>query len=159
MTIGPDMLLMYNRKVAFDFDRGTIYVKQAAALDEAAEIQRYDDAIDVQFEDVTDPKTQPAQNALDPASGPLDPDALVSNPNLIDTTPQPRTALEDQALVEARRQEELAAVEGRAAENTDGRLRKKDCFLLRLLLTIELRLVMLRSLKRCSARTLSSLVS
>ena len=119
MTVNADMMLMYNRKVAFDFDRGTIYVKQASALDEAAEIQRYDDAIDVEFKDVTDPKTQPAQNALDPASGPLDPDALVSNPNLIDTTQQPRTALEDQALVEARRQEELAAVEGRAAENTE----------------------------------------
>ena len=119
MTVNADMMLMYNRKVAFDFDRGTIYVKQAAALDEAAEIQRYDDAIDVQFEDVTDPKTQPAQNALDPASGPVDPDALVSNPNLIDTAQQPRTALEDQALVEARRQEEFAAVEGKAAENTE----------------------------------------
>ena len=40
MTVNSDMLLMYNRKLAFDFDRNEYALKQASALDEAAEIER-----------------------------------------------------------------------------------------------------------------------
>ena len=107
MTVGPDMLLMYNRKMAFDYDQGDFVFKEAAAIDQADELARYRK----QFEDTADPATQDVQAALDPASGPLDPDALVSNPNLIDTTPQAKSALEDPALVEATRQANASKIE------------------------------------------------
>ena len=41
MSVDSDLALMYNRKLAFDFDRNEYAVKQASALDEAAEIERY----------------------------------------------------------------------------------------------------------------------
>ena len=57
MTVDSDMLLMYNRKLAFDFDRNEYAIKQASALDEAAEIERYNKMM----EGGTDPATQPVQ--------------------------------------------------------------------------------------------------
>ena len=63
MTVDSDMLLMYNRKLAFDFDRNEFALKQASALDEADEIARYNARLQ---EGATDPKTQGVQRALDP---------------------------------------------------------------------------------------------
>ena len=40
MSVDSDLALMYNRKLAFDFDRNECAVKQVS-VDEAAEIERY----------------------------------------------------------------------------------------------------------------------
>ena len=64
MTVNPEMMeITYNRKLAFDFDRNEYALKQARALDEAAEIERYDaKLLDLR----TDPATLPVQD--DPAT-------------------------------------------------------------------------------------------
>ena len=62
MSVDSDLALMYNRKLAFDFDRNEYAVKQASALDEAAEIERYNARL---WRRRTDPATQ--QGALNPA--------------------------------------------------------------------------------------------
>ena len=118
MTVDSDMLLMYNRKLAFDFDRNEYAVKQAAALDEAAEIQRYNARM---LEDGTDPATQPVQDEL----------AKMGARDAFDESPTGKSTLgddaaiddaildQDQALVEAKRQENLAAVQETGAKNAE----------------------------------------
>ena len=112
MTVDSDMLLMYNRKLAFDFDRNEYAVKQASALDEAAEIERYNKMM----EGGTDPATQPVQDELAKmeARDAFDESAIGKSTLGEDARP-------DQALVEAKRQENLAAVQETGAKNAEQR--------------------------------------
>ena len=111
MTVDGDLALMYNRKLAFDFDRNEYAVKQASALDEAAEIERYNARL---LESGTDPATQPVQDELARmgARDAFDDSAIGKSTLGEDARP-------DQALVEAKRQEQLAAVQADAAENAE----------------------------------------
>ena len=113
IKVGPDMLLTYNRKLAFDFDRGEYALKQASALDEADEIARYNGRLQ---EGVTDPATQPVQKGLDPETA----DARKASNEYDDFEARPEGTgkISDPAIVEAKRREQLAAVEeaGAAAD-------------------------------------------
>ena len=111
MSVDSDLALMYNRKLAFDFDRNEYAVKQASALDEAAEIERYNARL---LEGGTDPATQPVQDELGRmgARDAFDDSAIGKSTLGEDARP-------DQALVEAKRQEQLAAVQTDAAENAE----------------------------------------
>lgn len=111
MTVDSDMLLMYNRKLAFDFDRNEYALKQASALDEAAEIERYNAKL---LEGGTDPATQPVQDELARmgARDAFDESAIGKSTLGEDARP-------DQALVEARRQEQLSAVQEAGARNAE----------------------------------------
>ena len=111
MSVDSDLALMYNRKLAFDFDRNEYAVKQASALDEAAEIERYNARL---LESGTDPATQPVQDELGRmgARDAFDDSAIGKSTLGEDARP-------DQALVEAKRQEQLAAVQTDAAENAE----------------------------------------
>ena len=127
VTVNPEMMeLTYNRKLAFDFDRNEYAVKQAKALDEAAEIDRYNTKM---LEQGSDPATQPVQDELgkmgardafdDSAIGrsTLGEDGEVDN--VLEATKAGAEPTVDQALVEARRQEQLAAVQEAGAKNAE----------------------------------------
>jgi hypothetical protein len=112
MTVNPEMMeLTYNRKLAFDFDRNEYAVKQATALDEAAEIERYNSRL---LPGATDPATQPVQDELAKMGAR---DAL--DESAIGKSTLGESADPDQALVEARRQEQLAAVQEAGAKNAE----------------------------------------
>ena len=125
MTVDGDLALMYNRKLAFDFDRNEYAVKQASALDEAAEIERYN----ARLLGGTDPATQPiqdelarmgARDALDESG--IGKSTLGENQqvdNVLESTKAGAAPTADQALVEAKRQEQLAEVQADAAENAE----------------------------------------
>lgn len=106
MTVDSDMLLMYNRKLAFDFDRNEFALKQASALDEADEIARYNARLQ---EGVTDPATADVQKGLDPETA----DVRKATNEYDDFEGRPREGggISDEALVESKRQEQLAATE------------------------------------------------
>ena len=106
MTVDSDMLLMYNRKLAFDFDRNEFALKQASALDEADEIARYNARLQ---KDVTDPATGAVQKGLDPETA----DVRKATNEYDDFEGRPREGggISDEALVESKRQEQLAATE------------------------------------------------
>ena len=106
MTVDSDMLLMYNRKLAFDFDRNEFALKQASALDEADEIARYNARLQ---EGVTDPATADVQKGLDPETA----DARKATNEYDDFEGRPREGggISDEALVESKRQEQLAATQ------------------------------------------------
>jgi hypothetical protein len=119
VTVNPEMMeLTYNRKLAFDFDRNQYAVKQARALDEAAEIDRYNAKM---LEAGSDPATQPVQDEL----------GRMGARDAFDESPTGKSTLgddasvddaildQDQALVEARRQEQLAAVQEAGAKNAE----------------------------------------
>lgn len=129
MTVDSDMLLMYNRKLAFDFDRNEYAIKQASALDEAAEIERYNAKL---AEQGTDPATQQIQDALNPATRDAqeaarqydDFETGQGSPNAALYKAGKGSELEggelaDAALVEAKRQERLAAVQDAGAKNAE----------------------------------------
>ena len=101
ITVGPDLLLMYNRKMAFDLDRGQFVLKQASAVDEAAEIARYNDAMGG-----VDPATAPVRNELDRMEVRDQFDESAIGKSTLGESADP-----DQALVEAKRQEKLAATQ------------------------------------------------
>jgi hypothetical protein len=112
MTVNPEMMeLTYKRKLAFDFDRNEYAVKQATALDEAAEIERYNSRL---LPGATDPATQPVQDELAKMGAR---DAL--DESAIGKSTLGESADPDQALVEARRQEQLAAVQEAGAKNAE----------------------------------------
>ena len=112
MTVNPEMMeLTYNRKLAFDFDRNEYAVKQATALDEAAEIERYNARL---LPGATDPATQPVQDELAKMGAR---DAL--DESSIGKSTLGESADPDQALVEAKRQENLAAVQEAGATNAE----------------------------------------
>ena len=106
MTVDSDMLLMYNRKLAFDFDRNEFALKQASALDEADEIARYNARLQ---EGVTDPATADVQKGLDPETA----DVRKATNEYDDFEGRPREGggISDEALVESKRQEQLAATQ------------------------------------------------
>lgn len=119
MTVNPEMMgLTYNRKLAFDFDRNEYAVKQARALDETAEIERYNAKM---LEGGSDPATQPVQDEL----------GKMGARDAFDESPTGKSTLgddaavddaildQDQALVEAKRQENLAAVQETGAKNAE----------------------------------------
>ena len=124
MTVDSDMLLMYNRKLAFDFDRNEFALKQASALDEADEIARYNARLQ---EGVTDPATADVQKGLDPETA--DARQAANDYDRFEASESPLKALNDadmgdvitdgkktsdlndQALVESKRQEQLAATQ------------------------------------------------
>lgn len=119
ITVNPEMMeLTYNRKLAFDFDRNQYSVKQARALDEAAEIDRYNAKM---LEAGSDPATQPVQDEL----------GKMGARDAFDESPTGKSTLgddasvddaildQDQALVEAKRQERLAAVQEAGAKNAE----------------------------------------
>jgi len=121
MTVNPEMMeLTYNRKLAFDFDRNEYAVTQARALDEAAEIERYNAKM---LEGGTDPATQPVQDELAKmeARDAFDESAVgrstAGENQAVDQVLETSNA--DQALVEARRQENLAAVQEAGARNAE----------------------------------------
>jgi hypothetical protein len=114
MSVDGDLALMYNRKLAFDFDRNEYAVKQATALDEAAEIERYNAKMSQQG---TDPATQEVQGALDPAK--RDAQEAARQYDDFESNPNAPGNVSDQALVEARRQEQLAAVQEAGAKNAE----------------------------------------
>ena len=127
MTVNPEMMeLTYNRKLAFDFDRNEYAVKQASALDEAAEIERYNSRL---LPGATDPATQPVQDELAKmgARDALDESAIGRSTlgedgevdNVFEATKAGAEPTADQALVEARRQEQLAAVQEAGAKNAE----------------------------------------
>ena len=111
MSVDSDLALMYNRKLAFDFDRNEYAVKQASALDEAAEIERYNAKL---LQQGTDPATQPVQDELAKMGAR---DAFDESP--IGTSTLGDDARPDQALVEAKRQEALAATQEAGAKNAE----------------------------------------
>ena len=119
ITVNPEMMeLTYNRKLAFDFDRNQYSVKQARALDEAAEIDRYNAKM---LEAGSDPATQPVQDELGKMGAR---DAFDESPTgkstLGDDASVDNAILDqDQALVEAKRQERLAAVQEAGAKNAE----------------------------------------
>ena len=100
ITLNDDFMLMFNRKLAFDYDRGQYVAKKAQAVDEAAEIERYN----AQLAKRSDPATGEAQDALDPAK----PNS-VDPRNLVEQGPQQRPS--DAALIDASRKEALAATQ------------------------------------------------
>ena len=108
MSVGPDMLMMYNRKMAYDFDEGTMIFKEASAIDQADELARYKK----QFEDVSDPATQEVQGALNPATRDAAEAARqyddYSEMNVVKASEQEGA---DPALVEAKRQAAVSEVE------------------------------------------------
>ena len=112
MTVNPEMMeLTFNRKLAFDFDRNEYALKQARAMDEAAEIERYNARL---LEQGADPATLPVQDEL----------ARMGARDALDESAIGRSTLgesadPDQALVEARRQEQLAAVQEAGAKNAE----------------------------------------
>lgn len=106
MTVDSDMLLMYNRKLAFDFDRNEFALKQASALDEADEIARYNARLQ---KGVTDPATGAVQKGLDPETA--DVRKATNEYDDFEARPQEGAGVSDEALVEAKRQEALAATE------------------------------------------------
>ena len=108
MTVDSDMLLMYNRKLAFDFDRHEFAFKQASALDEADEIARYNARLQ---EGSTDPKTQGVQRALDPDSPAADARKATNEYDDFEARPRDGGGVSDEAYVEAKRREALAATE------------------------------------------------
>jgi hypothetical protein len=105
MTVDSDMLLMYNRKLAFDFDRNEFALKQASALDEADEIARYN----ARLQDDIDPATGAVQKGLDPETA--DVRKATNEYDDFEARPQEGAGVSDEALVEAKRQEALAATE------------------------------------------------
>ena len=126
ITSNADMLLMYNRKLAFDFDRNEFALKQASALDEADEIARYN----ARLQDDIDPATQSVQKGLDPETADVrkatneydDFEAgNISSGPVRGQTVDGRTELQrqnglnnglnDEAFIEAKRREALAATE------------------------------------------------
>ena len=112
MTVNPEMMgFVFNRKLAFDFDRNEFALKQASALDEAAEIERYNARL---LPGATDPATQPVQDELARmgARDAFDESAVGKSTLGEDARP-------DQALVEAKRQEQLAAVQEAGARNAE----------------------------------------
>jgi hypothetical protein len=106
MTVDSDMLLMYNRKLAFDFDRNEFALKQASALDEADEIARYNARLQ---EGATDPATGAVQKGLDPETA--DARKATNEYDDFEGRPQDGGQVSDPALVEAKRREALAATE------------------------------------------------
>ena len=108
MTVDSDMLLMYNRKLAFDFDRNEFALKQASALDEADEIARYNARLQ---EGATDPETQGVQRALDPDSPAADARKATNEYDDFEARPRDGGGVSDEAFVEAKRREALAATE------------------------------------------------
>ena len=120
MTVDSDMLLMYNRKLAFDFDRNEYAIKQASALDEAAEIERYNAKL---AEQGTDPATGPVQDQLAKMEVRDEFDESAIGKSTAGETREVDQVLEtanpDQALVEAKRQERLAAVQDAGAKNAE----------------------------------------
>jgi hypothetical protein len=111
MSVDSDLALMYNRKLAFDFDANQYAVKQATALDEAAEIERYNARL---LEQGSDPATQPVQNELARMEAR---DAL--DESAIGKSTLGESADPDMALVEAKRQEQLAATQEAGAKNAE----------------------------------------
>jgi len=121
MSVNPEMMeLTYNRKLAFDFDRNEYALKQATALDEAAEIERYNARL---LDQGTDPATQPVQDELAKMEtrDALDESAIGrSTAGEVGAADQVlETSNPDQALVEARRQEQLAATQEAGAKNAE----------------------------------------
>jgi hypothetical protein len=108
MTVDSDMLLMYNRKLAFDFDRNEFALKQASALDEADEIARYNARLQ---KGATDPETQGVQRALDPDSPAADARKATNEYDDFEARPKDGGGVPDEAFVEAKRREALAATE------------------------------------------------
>lgn len=106
MTVDSDMLLMYNRKLAFDFDRNEFALKQASALDEADEIARYNARLQ---EGATDPATGAVQKGLDPETA--DARKATNEYDDFEARPEAGGQVSDPALVEAKRREALAATE------------------------------------------------
>ena len=106
VTSNSDMMLMYNRKLAFDFDRNEFALKQASALDEADEIARYNARLQ---EGVTDPATGAVQKGLDPETA--DVRKATNEYDDFEARPEGTGEISDPALIEAKRQEQLAAVE------------------------------------------------
>jgi len=45
ITLNDDFMLMFNRKVAYDFDRGQYVLKKAQAIDDAAELEAYNNRL------------------------------------------------------------------------------------------------------------------
>ena len=112
MTVNPEMMeLTFNRKLAFDFDRNEYAVKQASALDEAAEIERYNARL---LPGASDPATKPVQDEL-AKMGARD----AFDESAIGKSTLGESADPDQALVEARRQEQLAATQEAGARNAE----------------------------------------
>ena len=120
ITLNDDFLLMFNRKLAFDYDRGQYVAKKAQAVDEAAEIERYN----AQLAKRSDPATGEAQDALDPAKRDAqEVGRQYDDFEQINATAQPCTGdlaakarkvgseNEDAALVDAARKEALAATQ------------------------------------------------
>ena len=129
MSVDSDLALMYNRKLAFDFDRNEYAVKQASALDEAAEIERYNARLSPAQ---TDPATQQVQDAINPATRDAqeaarqydDFETGQGSPNAALYKAGRGSQLEggelaDAALVEAKRQEQLAATQEVGAKNAE----------------------------------------
>lgn len=117
MTVNPEMMeLTYNRKLAFDFDRNEYAVKQARALDEASEIERYN----ARMAGATDPATQEVQDELGRmgARDAFDESAIGRSTLGEDATVDPVIS-SDPALVEAKRQEQFAAVQEAGAKNAE----------------------------------------
>ena len=119
MSVNPEFMeLTYNRKLAFDFDRNEYALKQAQALDEAAEIEAYNAKM---LNAGTDPATKPVQDEL----------AKMEARDAFDESPIGKSTVggnaavddaildQDQALVEARRQEQLAGVQEAGAKNAE----------------------------------------
>ena len=119
MSVNPEFMeLTYNRKLAFDFDRNEYALKQAQALDEAAEIEAYNTKM---LQSGTDPAPKPVQDEL----------AKMEVRDAFDESPIGKSTVggnaavddaildQDQALVEARRQEQLAAVQETGAKNAE----------------------------------------
>ena len=97
----------YNRKAAYDLDLGDVATTQAVKADEAAEIERYNNALN-RFE--ADPATGDVQDALNPATR----DTAEAGRQYDDFEARDRTPpspTPEPALVEARRQEELAGAQ------------------------------------------------
>ena len=106
MTVDSDMLLMYNRKLAFDFDRNEFALKQASALDEADEIARYNARLQ---EGTTDPATGAVQRGLDPETA--DVRKATNEYDDFEARAEGTGEVSDPALIEAKRREQLAATE------------------------------------------------
>lgn len=107
ITLNDDFMLMFNRKVAFDYDRGQYVAKKAQAIDEAAELQRYNDQL---AQRSSDPATGEVQEALNPATR----DAQEAGRQYDDFEVRDKTPSDpasDPALVDAARKEALAATQ------------------------------------------------
>lgn len=101
MGVDENFTLTYNRAKAFEFDRNQYQVKAARAADEAAELERYDASLARMDGGVEGP----AQKVPDgPATGTtqrVGPDEVAVNP----------ASADDAALIDAKRQEQLARTE------------------------------------------------